>query len=466
MMESSSAPVTSLYIHVPFCAHKCEYCAFYSEASSGELINRYVAALVRELEIVAPDLRPETIFFGGGTPSLLNLRQWEIILRAMDRLNLLGAREFTIESNPATVSDDKCRLLRDFGVNRVSMGVQSLDESLLDRLGRIHSRAMVFKSFDVLRHAGFDNVNVDLMFAIPTQTMEIWRDTLNEAMALQSEHLSSYEVIYEDDTPLFQQLQAGEIAEDEELACAMYEELIARATGAGFRQYEIANFARDVRAGADVPPLPKKPGDDGEKEARPHPQEQSLPHYPHPACGHPLSLPQARESALSPRGEGEHVSASSQNPAVSVDAAITRMVQGSRIPDLACRHNVNYWRGGSFYGLGPSATSYVRGVRTRNWANTPLYCEQLEKSRRAIESTEELPPLRRAGEIAAFGLRMNAGWPFEDFLRTTQFDLRQEWPEEMRQLAARGWGRIADDRFQLTHQGLRFADAAAEMFLR
>jgi oxygen-independent coproporphyrinogen-3 oxidase len=144
-----------LYVHVPFCAQKCAYCAFYSEPSSGELINRYAAALVREMEIVADDLKPKTIFFGGGTPSLLNLRQWEQILRAMEKLNLLGAEEFTVECNPATVSADKAKLFRDFGVNRISMGVQSLDEKLLDRLGRIHSREMVFKSFDILRAAGF-----------------------------------------------------------------------------------------------------------------------------------------------------------------------------------------------------------------------------------------------------------------------------------------------------------------------
>ncbi|HKW27731.1 MAG TPA: radical SAM protein, partial [Verrucomicrobiae bacterium] len=146
MRDSNTTRVSSLYLHVPFCAQKCAYCAFYSEPSTGDLINRYVAGLVRELELVADDLRPETIFFGGGTPSLLNLRQWEQILRAMERLNLLGADEFTVECNPATVSADKAKLLRDFGVNRVSMGVQSLDEALLDRLGRIHSREMVFKS--------------------------------------------------------------------------------------------------------------------------------------------------------------------------------------------------------------------------------------------------------------------------------------------------------------------------------
>jgi oxygen-independent coproporphyrinogen-3 oxidase len=405
MADSTSTRVASLYIHVPFCAQKCAYCAFYSEPSGGDLINRFVAALIRELEIVAADLEPKTIFFGGGTPSLFNLRQWEQILRAMERLHLLDAEEFTVECNPATVSSDKAKLLRDFGVNRVSMGVQSLDESLLDRLGRIHTREMTFKSFDILRRAGFGNLNLDLMFAIPGQTMEVWRATLNEATAMQSEHLSTYEVIYEDDTPLFTQLKAGEFDVDEGLSCAMYEELVERATAAGFRQYEVANFARHT--------------------------------------GTPASSTARTETGISCRAGGRR-----------------------SIPALACRHNVNYWRGGSFYGLGPSATSYVRGVRTKNWPNTQLYCEQLEKGKRAIESREELPPLKRAGETAAFGLRMNAGWPFEEFQRTTGFNLRDGWSAEMKQLVERGWAEILPDSFHLTRQGLRFADSAAELFLR
>ena len=392
MDGSVTTTVESLYIHVPFCAQKCAYCAFYSEPSSGDLINRYVVTLIRELELVAHDLQPRTIFFGGGTPSLLNLRQWEQILSAMERLNLTGAEEFTVECNPATVSPDKAKLFRDFGVNRVSMGVQSLDEPLLNRLGRIHTREMAFKSFDILRRAGFDNLNLDLMFAIPGQTMEIWRATLTEALAFGSEHLSTYEVIYEDDTPLFAQLKAGKFDVDEDLACAMYEELVGRATGAGFRQYEVANFARDKT----------------------------------------LNL---QPSTLN-------------------------------IPSHACQHNVNYWRGGSFYGLGPSATSYVRGVRTKNWPNTQLYCEELEKGKRAIESREELPPLKRAGETAAFGLRMNAGWPFAEFRRVTDFDLRDGWSAEMNQLVERGWAAHDDQRFRLTPRGLRFADSAAELFLR
>jgi oxygen-independent coproporphyrinogen-3 oxidase len=379
--------ITSLYVHVPFCAKKCSYCAFYSEASSGELVNRYVDALVREMELVAHDLKPRTIFFGGGTPSLLNLRQWETVLKAMARLKLTGAEEWTVECNPATVSADKAKLMRDFGVNRISMGVQSLDENLLERLGRIHSRDQVFKSFEILRAAGFDNINLDLMFAIPGQTMGIWRDTLREIIAMQSEHLSSYEVIYEEDTALFHDLQQGKIAVDENLACEMYEQLLDSAQQAGFRQYEIANFAKDNGSAGDT-------------------------------------------------------------------------------PSRACRHNVNYWRGGSFYGLGPSAAGFVRGVRTKNWSNTTMYCEQLERGQRAIESKEELAPLRRAGELAAFGLRMNSGWPLVQFTQRTGFDLRKEWSAEIQQMVELGYGSLSDDRFHLTRQGMRYADWAAELFLK
>lgn len=399
-----SVPVTSLYLHVPFCAHKCEYCAFYSAVPKEDLVGRYVSALVRELELVAHELKPRTVFFGGGTPSLLNLKQWEQILKAFERLGLLGAEEWTVECNPATVSADKARLLRDYGVNRISMGVQSLDERLLERLGRIHSREQIFKSFDTLRAAGFANINVDLMFAIPTQTMEHWRTTLRDALALGSEHLSCYEVIYEDDTPLFHQLQAGEFDVNEELTETMYEELVATAGQGGFRQYEVANFARDVVRGAgcvnDFAPV----------------------------------LPDSRTTDHAPR--------------------------------LACQHNVNYWRGGQFHALGPSASGYIGGVRTKNWSNTQLYCEQLEKGVRAIESREELPPLARAGEIAAFGLRMNVGWGFAEFQGITGHDLRGEWSPDMDTLVAEGFAVRTADRFQLTHRGLRFADHAAEKFLR
>jgi oxygen-independent coproporphyrinogen-3 oxidase len=391
--DSNRALVESIYIHVPFCAHKCEYCAFYSHAPGEGLVDRYVRALVAELQMVRPSAT-RTIFFGGGTPSILNIRQWTELVEAMERLGLTGADEWTVECNPATVSEDKAKLLRDCGVNRISMGVQSLDEKLLERLGRIHSREQVFKSFEILRRAGFANVNIDLMFAIPGQTMEVWRETLREALDLGSEHLSSYEVIYEQDTPLFEQMKAGEFDVNEELACDMHEELVAYAASRGYRQYEVANFARDTK---------------------------------------------------------ENV---------------------SDVPAFACRHNVNYWRGGFYHAFGPSAAGFVPGenggpaVRTKNWSNTQMYCELVDKGQRPIESREVLPSQKRAGEIAAFGLRMNAGWPLERFQSVTGLDLKANWQREISELIERGWAVLEPDRFRLTQKGLRFADAAAQEFLR
>jgi len=425
MAEPAPEPIASLYVHVPFCAQKCSYCAFYSEPSGGDIINRFVAALIREMELVAADLRLRTVFFGGGTPSLLNLRQWEQILRAMDRLRLLGAGEWTVECNPATVSLDKAKLLRTFGVNRISLGIQALNDPLLERLGRVHTRQMAFRSFDILRQAGFDNLNLDLMFAIPGQTLQVWRDTLMEVTAMGSEHLSAYEVIYEEDTPLYAQLRSGQFDVDEDLACAMYDELLQHAAGASLLQYEVANFARrqTLRQGR-------------------------------------LEEPAVKCRARAATGEAPSV-----EPAAN-DSLLPGLAQPTALPGFACQHNINYWRGGSFYGLGPSATSYVRGVRTKNWANTRIYCEQLERGRRAIESSETLPALARAGETAAFGLRMVAGWPFEGFRRITGFDLATEWAEEMTQLARRGWADLAPGNFRLTSAGLRFADEAARLFLR
>ncbi len=379
--------VRSAYVHVPFCAHKCEYCAFYSHPADGQLVNRYVSALLIELASVAPQVQPQTLFFGGGTPSVLNVRQWEQILTALERLNLLGAGEWTVECNPATLSMDKARLLRSYGVNRVSMGVQSLDSTLLERLGRVHTRDMVFKSYDLLRKAGFENVNLDLMFAIPGQTLDVWRATIQEALALQSEHLSCYEVIYEEDTPLYAQLQARQFDVNEDLACDMYDLLVDTVAQHGFQQYEIANFARHLAAGA------------------------------------------------------------------------------AEIPDHACRHNVNYWRGRDFYGLGPSATAYVGGVRTRNWSNTTLYCEHLESGRAPVQSREQLTPLARAGETAAFGLRMTSGWRFDEFRDVTGFDLRDHWAGEMRRFVEDGLAVQDPQRFRLTRRGLRFADTVAERFI-
>lgn len=381
------APVKSLYLHVPFCASKCSYCAFFSHQPEGDVVDRYVSALVKELDMVAGELQLRTVFFGGGTPSILSLHHWEKILAAMDGLGVAGVNEWTVECNPKTLSGDKARLLKEGGVTRVSMGVQSMDSDLLVRLGRVHSRDMVYRSYDILRNAGFERVNLDLMFAIPGQSMEAWRGTLGEVIAMKPDHLSCYEVIYEQDTPLYEQMNAGEFDVKEDLVCDMFEELVRMAETNGYHQYEVANFAQ---------------------------------HYG---------------------------------------------VETFEIPDEACRHNVNYWRGGDYHGLGPSATGYVAGRRTTNIRNTTAYCDAMENDQRAFDEVEELTGLKRAGEIAAFGLRMNKGWPFEQFNQVTGFDLREQWRSVMVDLVDRGLGVMESDRFRLTPKGLRFADSSGAEFL-
>jgi oxygen-independent coproporphyrinogen-3 oxidase len=244
LSESATIPAPHLYLHVPFCATKCHYCAFYSEPSDGETMNRYLDALECELARWAPPIRPETIFFGGGTPTLLNLRQLDRLLSTLNcRLSTVPS-EFTFESNPATLSLEKARLLRAHSVNRISMGVQSFDERVLEKLGRIHTPEQARRSYDLLRQAGFDNVNVDLMFALPGQSMADWEHTLRQAIALQPEHISTYCLTFEEDTVFWRLFQEGVLAASDEQEAEMYQRTWDTLETAGYQQYEISNFAR------------------------------------------------------------------------------------------------------------------------------------------------------------------------------------------------------------------------------
>ncbi len=186
--ENPAGEVRHLYVHVPFCPKICPYCSFYKEASDRNKTQRFLDAVLLELDqqsAVLPPLRPRTIFFGGGTPSALSTPQLEYLLTGLrERLDLSALTEWTLEMNPATVSLEKAQLLRGLGVNRVSMGVQSWEPQLLAVLGRVHSAEQARRSYDILREAGFTNVNLDLIFGIPTQTPEMWRRSLEATIAL------------------------------------------------------------------------------------------------------------------------------------------------------------------------------------------------------------------------------------------------------------------------------------------
>jgi oxygen-independent coproporphyrinogen III oxidase len=244
----------SLYIHIPFCHAKCHYCDFNSYAGMLSWRSRYVQALIREIMLVGnaarlPDgasRRCRTIFLGGGTPSLLQPAEVsEILATARAAFAVDTDAEITIEANPGTLEYGRLDELHATGVTRLSMGAQSFDAQLLKWLGRIHSPSEIESAVASARSAGFTNLNLDFIFAIPGQTMDQWRATLDRAIDLAPDHLSLYSLIVEPETLLFDWVEAGKvIPADEDLAADMYLYAQERMIAAGYEQYEISNWAR------------------------------------------------------------------------------------------------------------------------------------------------------------------------------------------------------------------------------
>jgi len=239
-----------LYVHIPFCPKVCPYCSFYKEASDRNKTQDFLDAVLTELDFRQREqpLQPETIFFGGGTPSALSTGQLEYLLTGLrSRLDLSQLAEWTLEMNPATVSLEKATLLRDLGVTRISMGVQSWDEGLLKVLGRVHNARQAERSYEILREAGIGNVNLDLIFAVPTQTRAQWESSLAKTIALQPDHISAYCLTYEEDTSFYERFAKGEFQPDESWDADLFEMTMDRLSAAGYAQYEISNYARPGR---------------------------------------------------------------------------------------------------------------------------------------------------------------------------------------------------------------------------
>jgi oxygen-independent coproporphyrinogen-3 oxidase len=234
-----------LYVHVPFCASTCDFCAFYQTTPTRAGVTRYLEQMRREAALVTWRRRPDTIFWGGGTPGLL----------APEDLNTLGSlmleiggghppAEWTVELAPASVTEARLSALRELGVTRVSMGVQSFSPPLLEALGRQHTREQIFRAYDRLRAAGFPSVNLDLMFALPGQDEAALVADLREAIALAPDHLSTYCLTFEEDTKLWLKLSQGRVKLDPAHEARLYERAWDELAAAGYEQYEVSNFAR------------------------------------------------------------------------------------------------------------------------------------------------------------------------------------------------------------------------------
>jgi oxygen-independent coproporphyrinogen-3 oxidase len=359
--------IRHLYVHVPFCAKICPYCAFYVHRGGSEAQRQFVQALRTEWQRAREEfpLALETIYFGGGTPSILSAELFTELAREIPSPPL----EFTLEVNPATVTAEKAAAWRAAGVNRISLGAQSFDPAMLALLGRQHAPQDIPQTCALLREHGFTNINIDLMFALPGQEEALWESTVRAALACAPTHLSAYALTYEEDTPFFERLQRGEWRQDEEREIAMFEKTRDWLGAAGFVDYEISNFAR---------------------------------------------------------------------------------------PGFESRHNLAYWRGADYLGLGPSACSTVGAQRWRNLPDTAAYGERIARGEPVRVELEEIDAATRARERIMFGLRMREGVAREEFLAAEK---------KLRELEEGGLALEENGRVRLTRQGQLVADSVAAMFV-
>lgn len=243
-MKNNRRIPLELYVHIPFCVRKCQYCDFLSGPSDEETKDRYIEALLKEIRAAehTEDYEIVSVFIGGGTPSALKAEAIASIMRTLqEQFFFCEDAEVTIEANPGTVDLEKLTIYRNVGINRLSLGLQSTDAEELKLLGRIHSYEEFLKSYEWAREAGFSNINIDLMFAIPGQTGEAWRQHLYQVAELNPEHISAYSLMIEEGTPFAEQ---NLDLPDEDTEYQMYEDTAEILERYGYRQYEISNYAK------------------------------------------------------------------------------------------------------------------------------------------------------------------------------------------------------------------------------
>ena len=240
--------MAGVYVHIPFCASRCSYCDFFSTLRLDEVGHDYVEALIAEARLRKAELNGKpvkTLYMGGGTPSQLPL---PLLARLIDglkaTLDLNAVQEFTLEANPDDVTPEWCAAVRALGVNRVSMGVQSFQDAVLRLVGRRHTARQAIDAVASLRHAGIDNISIDLIYGLPGQTLETWAESVRQAVDLRPQHISAYGLTYEPGTRLWQQRECGEVVEaSEDQYLDMYRILVGMLQMAGYEHYEISNFA-------------------------------------------------------------------------------------------------------------------------------------------------------------------------------------------------------------------------------
>ncbi len=373
-----------VYLHIPFCVRKCAYCDFASYPGREMQMAAYIRCMEKEIGLRAAQYGPvplSTVYIGGGTPSLLPP---ELLGQALDCLlahfPLLPGAEVTCEANPGTLAVEILRMLRAKGVNRLSLGAQAKQERLLHTLGRIHDWDQVESSVKLAREAGFDNLNIDLMFGLPGQTAADWRESLGAALALSPQHLSLYGLILEEGTPLFETVSQGMLSlPNDATERAMYEAARRMTRASGMHQYEISNFA---------------------------------------------------------------------------------------LPGYECRHNLGYWQGAYYLGLGAAAHSRMdcdpnKGAYAR-FGNTPSLDEYLQKMEAGVfplAEYKQIPPREAEFETLMLGLRVLRGVSDLDFQKRHGRKMQEAFGKKIGPLKEKGLLTYRAGHLKLTRRGMDVQNA-------
>ena len=372
-----------LYLHMPFCVRKCAYCDFLSFPTDQETQNLYTRRLREDIDAMGKkygDIPVDTIFIGGGTPSVPDSA---LIVGIMERVrkafHVAEGAEISMEANPGTVTREKLTDYRRAGINRLSFGLQSANDRELKLLGRIHTWAEFLESFHLARECGFTNINIDLMSALPGQTRESWKDTLKRVTDLNPEHISAYSLIIEDGTPFGEKYGSEEgrkLLPDEDSEREMYHETKRFLRDCGYERYEISNYAK---------------------------------------------------------------------------------------PGRACRHNIGYWTGLPYLGLGLGASSYMDGCRFAVNSDMKQY---LEEKPGMFTDVEKLTKKDMEEEFFYVGLRMTAGVSLPEFERRFGVSAKDVYPGLMEMFVEEKAAGFQGDRFVLTDYGLDVSNYIMAQFLQ
>ena len=395
-----------IYVHIPFCAKKCAYCDFLSFPGNMRMRREYTDKLLEEIRIKSSFVREyqvDTIFLGGGTPSVLDVTDITAIMGALkEHYDIAPDAEITIEVNPGTVKMEGLVAYREAGINRVSMGLQSADDTELRYLGRIHTYDEFLKSFQRVRMAGFTNVNVDLISAIPGQTPESWRNTLKKTAMLKPEHISAYSLIVEEGTPFYDRYGGPVELESYEMSQEERRRLMA---------------------------LPDLPDEDTEREM----------YYMTRNC-------------LAEQGYERYE------------------ISNYARPGFECRHNVGYWTGTGYLGLGLGASSYLEGCRFHNTSDFQSYVsahfdDEAEFCQALRQDMEQLSVKSKMEEFMFLGLRLTRGVSVEGFITRFGQSIRNVYGGVIDKLEREGLLEHKNGYYHLTERGLDLSNYAMSLFL-